>query len=187
MKNSIYKHKGKLKTKQPDFIAYLIKIFIGVIPVICYFFLKKVSIILNELDFQLIIPRYYLFISYLILTVNTFFVWFKSPLSFSKIQRMKYKLKHIIEANQFYYENKDLNKITLSMLIKFYWFENNLYLEVYPNGGKYTYKMNELTEIFQTSLNMTVISVQDDFANHTTYILSKETDNYIDSTNEWTV
>lgn len=187
MKNIQIKHTVKLKTKQPDFISYLIKISLGAIPLVCYIMLKKVLTNFNEFGINIHLPNYLLLIIYVILVSNIFFTWFTSPISFSKIQRIKNKLKQIIEIDQFYYENKDLNKITLSMLIKFYWLENNLYLEVYPNGGKYTHKMNELTEIFQTSLNLTVISVQDDFANHTTYILSKETDNYIDSTNEWTV
>ncbi|MGR6899381.1 hypothetical protein [Rummeliibacillus sp. BSL5] len=180
-------HKAKLKTKQQGWFIPIKYSILAVIPLIINFTFTTMSKTLKEINIIFEIPNLSKSIVFLWLILFLITAWYLSPISFSKIQRMRYKLKQIIEVNQFYYENKDLNKITLSMLIKFYWLEDNLYLEVYPNGGKYTHKMNELTEIFQTSLNMTVIAVQDDFANHTTYILSKETDNYIDSTDEWTV
>ena len=93
----------------------------------------------------------------------------------------------MIETNKFYYESKELNKILTSMIFKFYWIDSNLYIEVYPNGASYSNKMDELTTVLQTALNLTVISVQSDFANHTTYVLTDSTNNVIDSTNEWDV
>ena len=73
------------------------------------------------------------------------------------------------------------------MLIKFYWEKNDLILSVYPLGGKYAAQMNELTVIFQTAFNLMVVTIQDDYADHTIYVLSNSTNNYIDSTDSWTV
>ncbi|MDC2867809.1 hypothetical protein [Bacillus sp. BP-3] len=185
MKIPRYHHKVKFKNKQPDLISYFIKILLGSLPLICYLIIVNTLNNLNEVGISLSLPTYFFFIACLILAGTTFYTWFKSPLSFSKNQRMSNKLKKIIEVNKFYSENSETHKIILSMIIHFYWIEEKLYLEVYPNGGHYTHKMNDLTLIFQTALNMTVITVQDDYADHTTYILTKETSNFINATNSW--
>lgn len=185
MKNYHYKHTAKLRTKQPDLTWYFIKFLIGLLPVVCYLFIKQALTFLKETGINLSLPEHLFLTTCAILLINTFYIWFTSPLSFSKIQRMKNLLKKIIEVNKFYYENNELGKIILSMKIKFYWIDNKLYLEIYPNGGQFTHKMNELTSILQTALNMTVIAVQDDFADHTTYILTKEISLPINATNNW--
>lgn len=112
--------------------------------------------------------------------------WFISPYSFSKAQRTKCILRKIIELNNFYYSNFK-NKIVSSMKIKFYWSHDNLILEVFPAGAKYTSQMNDLSLIFQTAFNMSVLSVQNDHADHTTYVLAKNKKNVIDSTNSWKI
>ncbi|SEN61919.1 hypothetical protein SAMN04487786_4106 [Paenisporosarcina quisquiliarum] len=185
MKNYHYKHKVKLRTKQPDLIAYLIKLLLGTLPFVCYFLIDKALTILKEVGISLSLPDYFFLIACVILMINTLSVWYMSPLSLSETQRMKNLLRKIIEVNKFYYENNELNKIILSMVIKFYWLDNKLYLEIYTNGGQFTHKMNELTSILQTALNMTVLAVQDDYADHTTYILTNETSNIINATNRW--
>lgn len=185
MKKTQFKHTVKIRTKQPDLLGYLIKIFIGILPIICVFLTQNSLSTLNGIGIEIILPTSLYFVGYAFLVLNTFLVIYLSPISFSKNQRIKNSLRKIIEINDFYYENRELNKITLSLKFKFYWIQNNLYIEVYPNGGKFTKKMNELTPIFETSLNMTVLSVQDDFANHTTYILSNSINKYIDVTNQW--
>lgn len=185
MKKYQFKHTVKLRKKQYDTLGYLLLILRGAIPLISYLLISKVlnDFPLPGINFQ--IPIELLLVSIVILLTNTFFVWYLSPISFSKVQRIKNTLKKIIEINKFYYENKELNKILNSMVFKFYWADSNLYIEVYPNGAAFTNKMNELTSIFQTSLNMTVIAAQDDFANHTTYILTKESSLPINATNNW--
>lgn len=185
MKKPRYHHKAKLKTKQPDLISYLSKLLLGAVPLICYFMILKSFIILNDIGISFTLPKYFLFSAYLIFISSCFYILHTSPLSFSVNQRMINKLKKIIEVNNFYYENKETHKITLSMVIKFYWMDNKLHLEIYPSGGQFTNKMNELTSTFQTALNMTVIAVQDDHADHTTYILTKKSSSPINVTNNW--
>lgn len=185
MKYYHYKHKVKLRTKQPDLISYLIKVLLGTLPLVCYFLIERALIILKEIGIVLTLPDHFFLIACVILLINTFLTWFTSPLSFSKTQRMKNSLKKIIEANKFYYENNELSKIILSMEIKFYQLDNKFYLEIYPNGGQFTHKMNELTSTFQTALNMTVIAVQDDYADHTTYILTNKSSLPINVTDNW--
>lgn len=187
MKKYQFKHTVRLRRKQYDTLGYLLLVLRGAMPLIAYLLISKV---LNDFPLpglSLQMPIELLFVSIVILLTNTFFVWYLSPVSFSKVQRIKNTLKGIIEVNKFYYENKDLDKILNSMVFKFYWADSNLYIEVYPNGASFTNKMNELTNIFQTSLNLTVISVQSDFANHTTYVLTNTSNNFINSTNEWIV
>lgn len=187
MKKLQFKHKVKLRKKQPDLLAYLSKLLLGILPLLVYLFIERSFSILKEIGINIPLPVNFLLVTILFLLANTVYVWFISPFSFSRTQRIKNILKKLIEANGFYYENKELNKIVLSMKIKFYWKDKDLYLEVYPNGGNFSNKMNELTTIFQTTFNMTVVSVQDDYADHTTYILSNTVNNYIDSTDTWTV
>ncbi|WP_336046935.1 hypothetical protein [Solibacillus ferritrahens] len=179
------KHTAKLKTKQPDLKAFFIKFFVGALPLLCFYLIKNALSINHQFGINIPLQDYLKLIVYLLFLINTLFTLYVSPFSFSRVQRMKYTLRKIIEVNNFYYESKELNKIILSMKIKFYWIDNQLYLEVYPNGGKFTHKMNELTPTFQTALNLTVVSVQSDFADHTTYILCSDKDNYIDSTETW--
>jgi len=185
MKNYHYKHKVKLRTKQPDLISYLIKVLLGTLPLVSYFLIERALLILKEISIILTLPDHFFLIACAILLINTFYTWFASPISFSKTQRMKNSLKTIIEVNNFYYENTELSKIILSMVIKFYQLDNKLYLEVYPNGGQFTHKMNELTSTFQTALNMTVIAVQDDYADHTTYILTNKSSLPINASSNW--
>jgi hypothetical protein len=187
MKKYHFKHTVKIRKKQHDSFGYILLVLRGAMPLIAYLLISKV---LNDFPFPGLnfkMPIELLFVTILIFITNTFFIWHFSPVSLSKVQRIKNTLKKIIEINKFYYENKELNKILNSMVFKFYWADSNLYIEVYPNGAAFTNKMNELTSIFQTSLNLTVISVQSDFADHSTYVLSNTANNFIDVTNDWNV
>ncbi|WP_369381525.1 hypothetical protein [Lysinibacillus fusiformis] len=174
------KYKVKLRYKQPPIYIYFLIPMIGLVFLLFCFTLEKAVLMLNG-NFSF--PTHIYIVGTLITIILTLFSIYKSPISFSKIQRLKFKMKKIIEENKFYYENE--KRIVSSMLIKFYWLENDLFLEVYPQGGKYSLKMDDLTLMFQTSLNLTVISVQNDYPNHTKYILSDSLNNFIDSTNEW--
>jgi len=185
MKKYQFKHTVKLRKKQYDTIGYLLLILRGAMPLIAYLLISKVINDFPLPGLNLQIPIELLLVSIVILFTNTFFVWYLSPVSFSRVQRIKNILKKIIEINRFYYENKELNKILNSMAFKFYWSDSNLYIEVYPNGAAFTNKMNELTSIFETALNMTVITIQDDFADHTTYILTSSRVIPIDAVKEW--
>lgn len=179
------KHTVYLKTKQLDLVGYLIKFLLGILPIVCVYLMQKAFFILNEVGLGINMPFEIFIIGYGILLINSIYVIYKSPISFSKVQRFKKSLLNIIEVNNFYYENTELNKIILSMKIQFYWSNNSLYLEVYPSGGKFTKQMNDLTQIFETALNMTVLSVQDDFADHTTYLLTNSNTKPIDTNDEW--
>lgn len=178
------KYKAKLRFKQPIWYQYLAIPLLGLVLIgICF----ALDYTLDNSFLKINVPQS-IFIYLAIGTfIATFITWYISPLSFSKVQRTKRILKKIIEENKFYYANSETNKIHSSMLIKFYWDKNDLILNIYPLGGKYAAKMNELTVIFQTAFNMTVVTVQDDYADHTTYVLSNTVNNYIDSTDSWTV
>ncbi|WP_139377665.1 hypothetical protein [Solibacillus isronensis] len=71
------------------------------------------------------------------------------------------------------------------MEIVFYYIQEELHIEVYPLGGKYTYKLDELGKLFETKFNMTLITIQNDYADHTTYILSKNNNFALDSNDYW--
>jgi len=173
MKNYHYKHKVKLRTKQPDLISYLIKVLLGTLPLVSYFLIERALLILKEISIILTLPDHFFLIACAILLINTFYTWFASPISFSKTQRMKNSLKTIIEVNNFYYENTELSKIILSMVIKFYQLDNKLYLEVYPNGGQFTHKMNELTQKRTTKQPLSMPSAGSTFKRPTGYYAGK--------------
>lgn len=111
--------------------------------------------------------------------------YIRGPLSFSASGKVKRILLNIIEDNHFYYENPTSRALISSMKIRFYADNEQLILEIYTFGSKYTKQMEDLTEIFQTALNMTVISVEYDSPNHVTYILEDNTSNFIDATGLW--
>ncbi|HDR8106643.1 MAG: hypothetical protein M3Z48_01385 [Lactobacillus sp.] len=184
-KNKIHKqYKTKLRFKQPPWYRYLALPLLSIsIGVLCWI----INYNLRELNINYALPNSIYLYSLLFTMLFGLFSWYISPISFSKVQRTRRILKRVIEENKFYYQDSEAHAIRSSMIIKFKWHNDQFILDVYPEGAKYSSKMNELTTIFQTALNMTVIAVQEDFANHTTYVLSKETNNYIDSTNEWTV
>lgn len=185
MKKYQHKYTVKLRKKQLDNLGYCLLVLRGAMPLIAYLL---ISLTLRTFPiFNLKLPIELLSLSILVLIINTSVVWYYSPWSLSKVQQTKHILRTVIEINKFYYENKELNKILNSMLFKFYWIDSNLYIEAYPNGASYSSKMNELTVILQTALKLTVISVQSDFADHTTYVLTDSTNNVIVSTNDWDV
>lgn len=186
MKQYYNKHKVKLETKQPDLIAYFQKILLGSIPIFIFYFLDMTFRSLAVLNItSIVIPEVFLNLAWLFFFLNIIGVWFISPISFSKVQRTKHLFKEIIENNNLYYESDLYEKITSSLEIVFYWESNNFYIEVYPQGDNTTSKMNDLAANFQTKFNMFVLSVQDDYPNHTTYILTKESSVAIDSSDFW--
>ncbi|MFJ7841281.1 hypothetical protein ACIQXG_17715 [Lysinibacillus sphaericus] len=185
MKKNQFKHTVKLRKKQPDILGYGLLLLRGAMPLIAYLL---ISFTLNTFPlFELKLPNKLLVFSIIVLIVNSLIIWHFSPWSLSKVQRIKNILRNVIETNKFYYENTELNKILKSMIFKFYWLDSNFYIEAYPNGASYANKMNELTMTLQTALNLTVISVQSDFADHTTYVLTDNQNNVIVSTNDWDV
>lgn len=111
--------------------------------------------------------------------------WYFSTYSFSKVKRTKYILKKIILENGFYFAFKNEIFVRSSLIVLFYWEKQDLFLEVYPNGGSYSNKIDDLTKNFETAFNMTVLSVQNDSSNHTTYHLTKASSLVIDTTDYW--
>lgn len=182
MKNLHFKHTAKLRRKQPTTLHLLVRFWVGIMPFICV--LTVESTLSNILSKEIYLPTAVHFVALSILITNTLLIWFFSKRSPFKALKIRSILKQVIEVNGFYYENKESGIITHSMEMKFYMINDELFIEVYPNGGKYSSKMNDLTQILQTALNLTVISIQDDHASHSTYILKDSTNNYIETT-DW--
>lgn len=184
-KSISFKYKAKIKSKQPGWYWYFSFPLIGIGFYMLCLATEQFTKSLEALNIYLNFPGYFYLLSIIATLLLSLFAFSISPITPFKIQRTRIKLKRIIEENGFFYEDSETKIIKSSMIIKFYWENQNLNLEVYPNGGKYTSRMNELTAIFQTTFNMNVIAVQADYPNHTTYILSNEENNYIDVTNQW--
>ena len=182
MENIHFKHTAKLRRKQPTTLHLLARFSIGILPLICLLTIK--STLSNILSKDISIPISVYSLAIALLFINTFFLWIFSKRSPIKTLKIRSILQQVIEVNNFYYENKESGYITHSMIMKFYFVRNELHIEVHPNGGKYSAKMNNLTQILQTALNLNVISIQDDYASHTTYILKDSTNNYIEVT-DW--
>ncbi len=179
-KYNTHKYRAKLRYKQPTAIWYCSFTIIGIALILFFKILQYLLEFLNSNYF--ISNTIFLLITIGILVINAGLLYF-SPLSFSKMQKIKYHLIQIIEHNNFFYE---LNgQIRSSMEIVFYFNGTDLHLEVYPLGGKYAYKLDDLTKLFESKLNMTVISVQNDYPDHTVYILSDSINNILDATNFW--
>lgn len=163
------KYKTKLYFTQRRTYHYILpSMFIFILITLLFIFDTKVLLTL----FSLTIPSrvYFTLLSSLLLT--SLFAWYISPFSFSKNIRIKHVLKRIIEHNNFYHAYGSQKIVHSSMLIKHYWLDEQLVLEVYSFGAKYSSKLDQLSKIFETAFNLTVVSVQNDFPDHTTYLLS---------------
>ncbi len=179
-KNITYKYRAKLRYKQLDLIWYLSFSIIGIGSL---FFIKFLNSFFNSINSNYLVPNYIYILVLVLLTSINLILFYQSPISFSEKQRNKNKLLQLIEQNHFYYEVN--GKIRSSMEIVFYYIQEELHIEVYPLGGKYTYKLDELGKLFETKFNMTLITIQNDYADHTTYILSKNNNFALDSNDYW--
>lgn len=125
MKKSINKHTVKLRKKQPDFIGYLLLLLRGALPLIACILFSKVFKLFNEIGISISIPSILIYGSVVIFISHTLFIWYISPFTFSKKQKLKNTFRKIIELNNFYYEIKELNKITHSIEFKYYWIDSS--------------------------------------------------------------
>lgn len=171
MKNLNLKYNVGFKRKQPCFTFYLSFPMVGIS-------LFTISLIHTN---SLLIHLFF----FIVMIMLLFLCLYLSPLSPSKIRRLKIKLKKIIEINGFYHENKETKKIISSMKFKFWYDNNQLFIDVYPNGGKYSKSMNELNSVLETGLALSIESVQDDYPDHTTYIFSNSDNKQINVINKW--
>src|SRR5690606_22020801 len=129
----IKKYKIKLRNFNQGLSVYLFRILLGIVPTICYYLMNIATNNLQYLGINFTLPKYTLQFTISLFFLNLILVWYHSPISLSKIKRMKHLLLKVIEVNNLYYENKELKKITLSLAIKFFWIKDTLYLELYPN------------------------------------------------------
>lgn len=164
-----YKYRAKLRYRQPDLIWYFSFTIIGIG---CLLFIKFLNNFLYQINSEYRVSNtLFVFILITLFLVNMYLLYL-SPISFSRNQRIKNKLLQIIEQNNFYYEVN--GRIRSSMLMVFYDLNDELHIEVYPLGGKYTFKIDELGKLFETKLNMNLVTIKNDYADHTTYVLSNE-------------
>ncbi|MBQ5153738.1 hypothetical protein D6861_010690 [Macrococcoides caseolyticum] len=167
------KYKTRLHFKRKSFLRYLI------IPILIFIIYGTMKYFNNHLDDMIIfknkIPDMYFTIIICAGLISLFIIWLLSPISPFKSQRMRLKLKDIIEINKFYYLGENTTRIRNSMGFVYWWEDNRFYLKVYPFGGKWTAKTNELTEILESSINMILETVDDaNLILHYTYSIQKE-------------
>ncbi|MCU7557356.1 hypothetical protein [Macrococcus capreoli] len=177
------KYKTRLHFKRKSFLRYLI------IPILIFIVYGSMKYFNNHLDDMIIfenkIPDMYFTIIICAGLISIFVIWLFSPISPFKSQRMRHKLKDIIEINKFYYLSENTNRIRSSMVFIYWWDNNRFYLRVYPNGGKWTSKTNELKEILESSFNMIVETVDDAEPNFTLYVFNTERIDRINATKKW--
>lgn len=177
------KYKTRLHFKRKSFLRYLI------IPILIFIIYGTMKYFNNNIDeiiiFKNKIPEIYLSITICAGLLSLLIIWILSPISPFKSQRMRLKLKDIIEINKFYYLGENTTRIRNSMGFVYWWEDNRFYLKVYPFGGKWTAKTNELTEILESSINMILETVDDAEPNFTLYVFNTERIDRIDATKKW--
>lgn len=177
------KYKARIYIKQHPrilrHISYLLFIIFTLVLITIEITLK------NTLLPQFSISKSIYLVSILLITISILTSWHFSTYSLNKILKTKFLLKKIIRYNNFYFAFPDENLVRTSMVIYYYWENANLYLEVHSTGGSYTSKINDLGKIFETTFNMTIFSIQNDFSSHTTYCLSPNIAINFDATNMW--
>lgn len=168
---------AELKKKQPRKRTYLLYLAFAIASI---WFMFKSSVFLEK-DF------YFSELTFALWTLIPFLTsWLlikaleKCPHSITKERKIRLKLLRIIQGHK-YYDSEDEKHITASLVIKFSIYDEQLILRIFPDGEKYTFKVNDLGKIFESKFNMTVVSVQNDAPNHTTFILENTTDNFIDA------
>ncbi len=177
------KYKTRLHFKRKSYLRYLI------IPFLIFIIYGSMKYFNNHLDeiiiFKNKIPEIYLSFTICAGLLSLFLIWVLSPVSPSKSQRMRLKLKDIIEINKFYYLGENTARIRNSMVFVYWWDDNRFYLRAYPFGGKWTAKTNELTEILESSFNMILETIDDAEPNFTLYVFNTERIDRIDATKKW--
>ncbi|TDM21190.1 hypothetical protein ETI05_00140 [Macrococcoides canis] len=177
------KYRTRLHYKRKSFFRYLI---IPISFLVIYGTMKYFNYHLEALIiFKEKIPNIYLSITLCVALLSLLLIWLLSPVSPFKSQRMRLKLKDIIEINKFYYLGDNTTRIRNSMVFVYWWHDNRFYLRAYPHGGKWTAKTNELTEILESSFNMLLETVDDGEPNYTLYVFNTERIDRIDATKKW--
>ncbi|MDY0406505.1 helicase HerA-like domain-containing protein [Virgibacillus sp. 179-BFC.A HS] len=104
----------------------------------------------------------------------TFYLFYTSRYSFSKIQQIKAKLRHVILFNKLYVTDKDTNpyKAVTSMKFKFYFQDHSLIIESYPNGAPYTLQSVSLAKKLESALSMNLTDIKHRSPHFVTYEFS---------------
>lgn len=177
------KYRTRLHYKRKSFFRYLL------IPLLIFIIYGSMKYFNNHIDETIIfknkIPDIFLLITVCLGLLALLLIWLLSPISPFKSQIMRHKLKDIIEINKLYYLGDNTTRIRISMVFVYWWDNNRVYIRVYPHGGKWTSKTNELTEILESSLNMILETVDDTEPNFTLYVFNTERIGRIDATKKW--
>lgn len=85
--------------------------------------------------------------------------YYQSKYSFSKIQRIKQKLRVMLKANKYYRTSAEdgFEKIYTALVLKFYFREDLLIIEAHAGGAPFTSKANDLGDQLQSALGLSLI------------------------------
>jgi len=102
-------------------------------------------------------------LAYVVPVLFLFFIWFayyyKSRYSFSKVQRIKARLYHVIKSNKLFQEDTDdgYKKAYGTLIFYFYEKGNSLFVEACTKGDAYTKKSEDLAIELESALGLTLI------------------------------
>src|SRR5699024_6455526 len=112
--------------------------------------------------------------SFLIITLVavSFYLFYTSKYSFSKIQQIKAKLRDVIQYNRMYINDKETNpyRFITSLLFVFYEKDNSLIIESYSYGAPYGLQTGELGKKIESALNLNLTDIKNIKASHITFI-----------------
>ncbi|MCK1998141.1 hypothetical protein MPH47_13130 [Psychrobacillus psychrodurans] len=168
MKNTLKMKKYKVSYKHKlRFIEYLA---LSLIPFALSMALKTIQPIVNQF-FKYQISDYLIFVPYFFLLPLWFWAYFTSKFSFSDAQKIKALLFDVIKTNHFYFSEKfeGNEKIYTSLKFIFYFTESKLIIDTYTHGASYTKKINDLSDLLESALSLSLLEVNSMNPQYTRY------------------
>lgn len=101
----------------------------------------------------------------------SFYLFYRSRYSISKIERFKAKLRNLIKYNKYYIENNKDNNLfyTPSLMFIFYKLDSSLIIEAHGFGAPYSLQNERLGKLLESALNLSITDIRNTHASHYTF------------------
>lgn len=161
------RYKVKLKRKRIKHIIYFYTVNI------LLFFLTFSFFSIFDLPFSV----YFIYLFLIIpLIFFSFYLFYTSSFSFSEIQRIKAKLRNVIQYNKLFVIDKETNPYSFITSIMFIFYKESDYLiiEAHSSGGPYALQSSELGKKLESALDFNLIELKNNSPSYITFVFDLE-------------
>ena len=157
------KYKVKFKRRNVKYIIYFYLII---------FSLFILFLLIDQIRFLSIPTTQIYSLLSLLAIIFSFYLFYTSKYSLSKVQRIKAKLQHVIQYNKLYIEDKTINpyRALTSLYFLIYKYNGSLFIEAYAYGAPYALQSADLGKKIESALNLNLTDIKNTTASHITFI-----------------